>query len=134
MLDLRRRHFLTLLGGAAMAWPLGAGAQQPRMPVIGFLNGASPEKYEPFVNAFLQGLKETGYTDSQNLIIEYRSADGSNDLFSKLARELVALDVDVMVTRGTPAALAARPVTSVASSTAPSPMNCRSKNRQNSTS
>src|SRR5947209_13692825 len=103
MLDLRRRHFLTLLGGAAMAWPLGAGAQQPRMPVIGFLNGASPEKYEPFVNAFLQGLKETGYTESQNVIIEYRWADGQYARFPEMVRDLIRRQVAVIAV-DTPAA------------------------------
>jgi putative tryptophan/tyrosine transport system substrate-binding protein len=65
---VNRRDFITLLSGAAVAWPLPARAQQPAMPVIGFLNGASPEKYEPFVNAFLQGLIPTAKTSSSNTV------------------------------------------------------------------
>jgi putative tryptophan/tyrosine transport system substrate-binding protein len=67
---IRRREFITVVGGAAAAWPLAARGQQPALPVIGFLNGGSPEKYEVFVNAFLQGLKETGYAERQNVMIE----------------------------------------------------------------
>jgi hypothetical protein len=83
MLHVRRREFITLLGGAAVGWPLAARAQQPAMPVIGFLNGGSPEKYEPFVNAFLQGLK------GQNVTIEYRWADGQYARFPEMAADLV---------------------------------------------
>jgi putative ABC transport system substrate-binding protein len=90
-----RRKFLATLGGA-MAWPLSARAQQASVPVIGFLNGASPEKYEPFVNAFLQGLKETGYTDGQNLIIEYGWADGQYARFPEMVRDLVGRQVAVI--------------------------------------
>jgi ABC-type uncharacterized transport system substrate-binding protein len=104
----RRREFITLLSGAA-GWPLAARPQQAGMPVVGFLNGASPEKYEPFVNAFLQGLKETGYTEGQNLIIEYRWADGQYARFPEMVRDLVGRQVAVIAVN-TPAARIAKQV------------------------
>jgi len=108
---MKRREFITLLGGAA-AWPLAARAQQPTMPVVGFLSSRSPGESSDLVAAFRRGLRDSGFIEGRNVLIAFRWADGRYERLSALAGELVDLSVVVLFSAGgTPTALAAKAAT-----------------------
>src|SRR5215468_7723801 len=108
---MRRREFVTLLGGTVIGWLRAARAQQPAKPLIGFLNSASPSAYAPMVATFQDGLNQTGFVDGRNVAIEYHWAEGDYDLLPWFAATLVNHKVAVIISGGGPAALAAKSAT-----------------------
>src|SRR5262245_55226321 len=108
MSDIRRRAFITLLGGAAAAWPIAARAQQPAMPVIGILVAGTPLSHGQWGGAFVQRLPELGWIEGRTNAIEYRWGEGRNERFAEIAAEFVRRKVDVIVTSATAAVVVAK--------------------------
>jgi putative tryptophan/tyrosine transport system substrate-binding protein len=109
--DIRRREFLTLLGGAVVTWPLAAPAQQSTMPVVGLLSSVTARQWAPFIAAFFQGLNEVGFVEGQNVAIEQRWAEGQYDRLPAMAADLIQRQVAVIAALTTPAAVAAKAAT-----------------------
>jgi putative tryptophan/tyrosine transport system substrate-binding protein len=107
---MQRREFFTFFCGAAVAWPLGARAQQPKIPVVGFLNGGSPDGYAPYLTGFLHGLNETGYVEGKNVTVDYQWANGQYDHLQVMAADLVRRKVAV-IAANTPTAPVAKAAT-----------------------
>jgi putative ABC transport system substrate-binding protein len=110
---MKRREFITLLGGAAAAWPLAARAQQARPPTIGFLGSTTASASSPWVAAFVQRMRELGWVDGRSVAIEYRWAEARAERFAEIATEFVRYKVDVIFTYGAPPVIAAKQATSV---------------------
>jgi putative ABC transport system substrate-binding protein len=114
MLDLRRREFISLIGGAAAAWPLAARAQQPgKLPTLGYMGATTPLAESQRIAAFVQRLRELGLIEGRNVAIEYRWGEGRSERFAEVVAEFIRLKVDVIVTYGTTAVLAAKQATSI---------------------
>jgi ABC-type uncharacterized transport system substrate-binding protein len=114
MPSMRRREFITLIGGATAAWPLAARAQQPgKLPTIGVLSGQTPSTAGQWVATFERRLRELGWIEGRTVVIEYRWAEGRSERFAEIAAEFVRVKVDVIVTAGTPQVVAAKQATSV---------------------
>jgi putative tryptophan/tyrosine transport system substrate-binding protein len=112
--EMKRRAFLTLLGGSAVSWPLAARAQQPaKLPTIGYLGGGGSINQRAWVDAFVQRLRELGWIEGRTVVIEYRWAEGRSERAAETAAEFVRLKADVIVTDGTPSIVAAKQATSV---------------------
>ena len=110
---MKRREFITLLGGAAAAWPLAARAQQPAVPVVGFLGVSTPSGWNHYVAAFERRLRELGWIEGRTVAIEYRWAEGRSERFAEIAAEFVRLNVDIIVTGGGAVAAAKQATSSI---------------------